>query len=243
MAMRSQCVTLSSPLSLSSLSEIVLTHRLLDSSTSALIPLRSSCDSLAIPFFSRSTILRSHLDIFLLCREFESSWSTRIHQLPFHLCHSSSSSTRPQGMPLSHKFDPLDSAASVILLYIHCVRSSSFMISDLKPPLSSSSSFSSLVNCLCVMSVIPGGDSIFHLSLLMSPSEIVLTSFSKNFEKTKYTKTAKISPVQRTRRETSPPSLLPTKTAQKLIPPRSCFVKKTLKYAGFLGKAGVSPRS
>ena len=114
--MCSLCVTLSSSSSLSSLSEFVPGHHL------------------AIPFLSRSTILRSPLDIFLLCREFKFSWSTRIHptsvpSLPliFFVL------TPPRVAPLSYTFDPLDSAASVILMYIHCVRSSSSMIRDFKP--------------------------------------------------------------------------------------------------------------
>ena len=120
----------------------MLTHRLLDSSISALIPLLNSCSSLAIPFLSRSTILQSLLDIFLLCRALKPSWSTRIHQLQFHLCHSSTSSSRLQRMPLYHLFDPRDSADVVVLSCIHCVRFLNFMIRDSKQPSLSSSSLS-----------------------------------------------------------------------------------------------------
>ena len=73
----------------SSLSENVLKCRLVFPLISALIPFCSSLRRLAIPFCSRVWILRSPLAIFLLCLEFKFCFSTLIHQVPSHLCHSS----------------------------------------------------------------------------------------------------------------------------------------------------------
>ena len=105
----------SSSLDLSLFSEFVPAPRL-DSSTAALIPFFNSWSNLALPFFSRSIIFFRFLDIFLLWREFRSSWLTRIHQLPSHLCHSSPSSSYLHGMPLFHVLGY--TAAAVIQSYI-----------------------------------------------------------------------------------------------------------------------------
>ena len=144
----------SSSLDLSFSSEFVSAPRLV--STSALMPFFSSWSNLAIPFFSRSIIFLRFLDIFLLWREFKSSWLTRIHQLHSHLCHSSPLSSYLHGMPLFHVLD--SAAAAVILSYIHFVCSSSFVTRV--------SNLSSLHSCL----LIPGGVSILHLSVFISPS-------------------------------------------------------------------------
>ena len=105
-------VQFSSSLDFSLSSEFVSAPRL--DSTSALMPFFSSWSNLAIPFFSRSIIFLRFLDIFLLWREFKSSWLTLIHQLPSHLCHSSPLSSYLHGMPLFHV---LDSAAAAPSFY------------------------------------------------------------------------------------------------------------------------------
>ena len=124
----------------SALSENVLKYRLVISSY--LIPFRSYLRRLAIPFFSRITILRSLLDIFLLCLEFKSCCSTLIHQVPFHPCLSSPSSPRLQKAP--------PSSILVSLNPIRWVCSSSLMI---------------LASKLIISSRLPRLSSVGHLSL------------------------------------------------------------------------------
>ena len=124
----------------SALSENVLKYRLVISSY--LIPFRSSLRRLAIPFFSRIIILRSLLDIFLLCLEFKSCCSTLIHQVPFHPCLSSPSSPRLQKAP--------PSSILVSLNPIRWVCSSSLMI---------------LASKLIISSRLPRLSSVGHLSL------------------------------------------------------------------------------